>query len=221
MPTGRAPEQRMAAPHDQARLLDAERQAVEQPGVEIVGHPRDDEIEPRGEEIAREHVANVDLDVEFDLRRQSRGFRVIAGAARSNAGAVTAPSETTPRRPARRSVNSCSAWASCSSTERARRASDWPSGVSRTPRESRSHSRASSSASISADHPRGGRLRHVQRLRGGADHAGVLDRGDQAQMRQASAGSAAESWRRGAPRPRVGRNNFDSGMDFPRYTKIG
>ena len=68
-------EQRMAAPHDQPRLLDADRQRVEQLGVEIVGHARDDEIEPGGEQVAREHVGAVDRDVEFDLRRQSRGFR--------------------------------------------------------------------------------------------------------------------------------------------------
>ena len=112
---------------------------------------------------------------------------LIAGAARSIAGAVTAPSATEPLRPVRMSVISCSACSNCRSTERAWRASERPSGVKRTPRDSRSQSCASSSDLHLGDHARGGRLRNVHRVGRRADHLVLLERDNHAQMRDLEA----------------------------------
>ena len=60
----------MVAPDDDARLFDADRQAVERLRVEIVGHARNDEVEPRGEQLARQRVGRVDANVDLDARRR-------------------------------------------------------------------------------------------------------------------------------------------------------
>ena len=62
----RATEQRMAAAHDQAGLLDADDLALEQPRIEVVGNAGDDEVVARGEQLAGQHVAGLDLDVDLE-----------------------------------------------------------------------------------------------------------------------------------------------------------
>ena len=93
--------QRMAAPHDQAGLLDADHAALEQPRIEVVGDAGDDEIVARGEQLARQHVAGFDLDVDLDARIAARGSRGSpAPPARSPA---RSPSRERPSRPCRSS----------------------------------------------------------------------------------------------------------------------
>ena len=65
----------MAAPDDDARLFDADRQAVERLRVEVVGHAGDDEVEPRSEQVARQRVGRVDANVDLDARRRGAHAR--------------------------------------------------------------------------------------------------------------------------------------------------
>ena len=60
----------MAAPDQQMRLLDADRDALERLRVQVVGHAGDDEIEPRSEQFACENIGVVDADFDFEIGRR-------------------------------------------------------------------------------------------------------------------------------------------------------
>ena len=173
----------MTAPDEDARLFDADRQALERLRVEVVGHAGDDEVEPRREQLARQRVGRVDANVDLDARR--RGAHALHRRRgdfhrRSSDGA-----EGDGAAPTRSEIGELALGLCEMQQHRARMARERM--AERRQADAARHAVAQRRVEQRfqfGDSTRRGGLRYADGLGRGADHAGVGERRHQPQMRQ-------------------------------------